>query len=225
MMVLFSTGLRQIDGEAAQDEQGSQRHDKAGQPGADHDEAVDCAHDQHADGKGHAGSTIQTGQPRIDQKMAIIMPEKPIIEPTDKVELARDHQQAGADRDNHELGRDDWLQFMMPWRIEHAAVEAAKSRKKVKTATVPTMPPELGPYEGLRAAARRSLTRSSSIAGGRLSPPPLDVSPALILFVKGAAKAQSTGRAGSFAMVQRYSPAKAPPPSQAHRQSRSRGLS
>jgi hypothetical protein len=74
--------LRQEDGEAAQDEQEGQRYDEARQPGAHHDETV-----ERADGR-HMAKVIriacQTGQPSVTEKIAIIMPAKPIIEPTDR---------------------------------------------------------------------------------------------------------------------------------------------
>jgi hypothetical protein len=49
----------------------------------------------------------QTGQPSVTEKIAIIMPAKPIIEPTDRSNSPAIIKQAGADGDDHELGRDD----------------------------------------------------------------------------------------------------------------------
>ena len=100
----------------------------------------------------------QTGQPMVTEKMAMIMPAKPIIEPTD-----RSNSPAIINRQAPTAMIMNWAetvdQFMMPWLLNMPLSEANR-RKNVKTAIVPQIPPSSGRIRE-RRKADISLTRSS----------------------------------------------------------------
>ena len=104
---------------------------------------------------------IQIGHPSVTPRMAIDMPAKPIMEPTDRSNspATMSMQAPTAMIMNCAL---TWLQFMMPCAL-NMPLSPAKMMKNRKTAMVPMIPPSSG-----RISQRRnppiSLTRSSDFA-------------------------------------------------------------
>ena len=103
----------------------------------------------------------QTGHPSVTEKIAIIMPAKPIIDPTDRSNspaIIRRHAPTAMIMNCAETID----QFITPWLL-NIPLSKANRRNKVKTATVPTIPPSSGRISALRRADI-SLIRSS-VAG------------------------------------------------------------
>jgi hypothetical protein len=91
---------------------------------------------------------IQTGHCSVTARMAIDMPAKPIIEPTDRSNSpAIISMQAPTAMIMNCAETVD--QFRMPCAL-NMPLSAAKAKKKTNTAMVPTMPPSSGRINALR---------------------------------------------------------------------------
>lgn len=102
------------------------------------------------------------GQPNVTPKMAIIIPAKPIMEPTDRSNSpAIINRQAPTAMIMNCAETTD--QFSTPW-LENIPLSAANNRKKANTAIVPMMPPSSGRIKALRKDDI-CLMRSSAACG------------------------------------------------------------
>ena len=106
----------------------------------------------------------QTGQPSVIEKIAIIMPAKPIIEPTDRSNSPAiiSRQAPTAMIMNCAETMD---QLRMPWEL-NIPLSPAKIANSTKTITVPQIPPNSGRISALRRAdvclMRSSLASASA---------------------------------------------------------------
>jgi hypothetical protein len=70
----------------------------------------------------------QTGHSSVIEKIAIIMPAKPIMDPTERSNSPAIIKQTSANRDNHELGGNH-RPVENALRIEHPAIAGERLRK------------------------------------------------------------------------------------------------
>ena len=102
----------------------------------------------------------QTGHPSVTEKIAIIIPAKPIIDPTDRSNspaiIKRPAPTAIITNCAETID-----QFITP-RLLNMPLSWAKIRKNVKTATVPTIPPSSGRINAFRSL-ENFLIRSSVV--------------------------------------------------------------
>ena len=102
---------------------------------------------------------IQIGQPSVTPKIAIIMSEKPIIEPTERSNSPAIIKRQAPTAMIMNCA-ETTLQFITPWEL-NMPLSPAKMKKRTKTMMVPQMPPNSG---RIRAWRMRDccLTRSST---------------------------------------------------------------